>query len=657
MEHDAGRPPARDRGRQSGRELGPVEPHPVDVHGDLGQAGDVERLGTGLAREDTKPRSATASAVARVQRFHGGVKTGRAAPSSSASRRRPASTSARCSAYDRAVPNSQRRPARSWSTCAKPCWWSRSAAPARPRSSAASAGDSAAGMTARSSGTPRERVEQREEPRVAPAGVVVAEAEHRRRPGGVERGVDRAQPGRHAPMTPASRRDDASNPRAVPCVGRDMRWRASLRTQSDERLVALARAGNEHAFEAIVERYRRPLLRHARRLLTASAAEDAVQQALLSSWTALRRGDDVRELSAWLHRILHNVALNALRDAGRGESWSWRIGDGRQHAEDEIERRMAMRRTLAGMAALPEHQREAVLRMAVEGRSQADVAQALGLSHGAVGAARATCSANAAGGSHHAHATGPPPMAFEPRERRAPAAARIAELAGGAGGGAVGLSRKAGGHRRRRRDRGDRACADRRRDESPRRARRSEPSSFSSSRSRPVAIAPGRAVRRSNRADAAAAKAAVRAQVTAGSGSSGSGSGGSGSSGSGSGGSESSGSGVGHERLRHQRVGHERVGHERLGHQRLGHQRLGHQRLRDQRLGHRRLRDQRLGHQRLGHQRLGHQRLGHQRSGLHHLRVERRRAAPAPHLGLQHLRIERLRIRRLRVERLRYKRA
>ena len=55
------------------------------MHGDLGQAG------------------ATASAVARVQRFHGGVKTGSVAPSSSATRRRPASTSARCSAYDRAV--------------------------------------------------------------------------------------------------------------------------------------------------------------------------------------------------------------------------------------------------------------------------------------------------------------------------------------------------------------------------------------------------------------------------------------------------------------------------------------------------------------------------------------------------------------------------
>jgi DNA-directed RNA polymerase specialized sigma24 family protein len=45
-----------------------------------------------------------------------------------------------------------------------------------------------------------------------------------------------------------------------------------LRTQSDERLVALAAAGHERAFEAIVERYRRTLLRHCRRYLPEARA-------------------------------------------------------------------------------------------------------------------------------------------------------------------------------------------------------------------------------------------------------------------------------------------------------------------------------------------------------------------------------------------------
>ena len=76
-----------------------------------------------------------------------------------------------------------------------------------------------------------------------------------------------------------------------------------LRTQSDARLVSLAREGHERAFEAIVERYRKELLRTCRRVLPEARAEDALQQALLAAWKAIERGDEIRELRPWLHRI------------------------------------------------------------------------------------------------------------------------------------------------------------------------------------------------------------------------------------------------------------------------------------------------------------------------------------------------------------------
>ena len=60
-----------------------------------------------------------------------------------------------------------------------------------------------------------------------------------------------------------------------------------LRTQSDERLVVLARVGHERAFETIVERYRGALLRSARRYLPEARAEDALQQAYIAAWSAL----------------------------------------------------------------------------------------------------------------------------------------------------------------------------------------------------------------------------------------------------------------------------------------------------------------------------------------------------------------------------------
>src|SRR6185369_15329812 len=157
-----------------------------------------------------------------------------------------------------------------------------------------------------------------------------------------------------------------------------------LRTQSDERLVVLARAGHERAFEAIVERYRGGMLRVARRYLPDARAEDSTQQAFLAAWSALQRGDDVRDLGAWLHRISRNSALNQLRATGYDYAEleeSLRAGDA---PADALERRTAMRQTLTGLAALPERQREALLRIAVEGRPQTEVAAELGVSEGAV---------------------------------------------------------------------------------------------------------------------------------------------------------------------------------------------------------------------------------------------------------------------------------
>jgi RNA polymerase sigma factor (sigma-70 family) len=157
-----------------------------------------------------------------------------------------------------------------------------------------------------------------------------------------------------------------------------------LRTQSDDRLVALARAGHERAFEAIVERYRRPLLRACRRVLPAARAEDALQQALVAAWTALRRGDDVRELRPWLHRIAHNTALNQLRVAGYDYDELRDALTGSAAADEELERRLIARSALTGLAALPERQREALLQIAVQGRGQEEVARDLGISEPAV---------------------------------------------------------------------------------------------------------------------------------------------------------------------------------------------------------------------------------------------------------------------------------
>ena len=91
-------------------------------------------------------------------------------------------------------------------------------------------------------------------------------------------------------------------------------------------------------------------------------------------------------------------ALNQLRVAGYDYAELDEALRGRRRAEEELERRAVVRQTLTGLAALPERQREALLRIAVEGRSQEEVARELGRHRGRRAPARPPRAADAARG-------------------------------------------------------------------------------------------------------------------------------------------------------------------------------------------------------------------------------------------------------------------
>jgi RNA polymerase sigma factor (sigma-70 family) len=152
-----------------------------------------------------------------------------------------------------------------------------------------------------------------------------------------------------------------------------------LRTQSDSRLVDLVRAGNDRAFEAIVLRYHRPLLRHCRRLLPAGRAEDAVQQALLRALEAMRADDRELQLGPWLHRIAHNTAIDSLRRMdSHWEELDDRM-DGVEPTHAAVERRARFASVMSNMGELPERQRRALVLRELEGRSYDEIAATLGV--------------------------------------------------------------------------------------------------------------------------------------------------------------------------------------------------------------------------------------------------------------------------------------
>lgn len=159
--------------------------------------------------------------------------------------------------------------------------------------------------------------------------------------------------------------------------------RAVLRTQSDARLVSLAREGREAAFEEIVRRYRPGLVAFAAAFAPADRAEDVVQESLVRSWKALEASNEDVNLKPWLYTVVRNRALNARRDAKIHAPLSDEM-DGVAQPPELVLQAEELATVVSAVGALPDTQREALVRSALDGHTHEQIASALGSSPGAV---------------------------------------------------------------------------------------------------------------------------------------------------------------------------------------------------------------------------------------------------------------------------------
>jgi RNA polymerase sigma-70 factor (ECF subfamily) len=105
-------------------------------------------------------------------------------------------------------------------------------------------------------------------------------------------------------------------------------------TWQQERLehnrLARAQRGDEDAFAALTQPYRRELQLHCYRILgSLQDAEDLLQDTLLAAWRGIEQFEGRSSLRAWLYTIATNRCLNALRDRDRRPQHAPGDGGGR----------------------------------------------------------------------------------------------------------------------------------------------------------------------------------------------------------------------------------------------------------------------------------------------------------------------------------------
>jgi RNA polymerase sigma factor (sigma-70 family) len=153
-----------------------------------------------------------------------------------------------------------------------------------------------------------------------------------------------------------------------------------LRLQSDERLIALIRRGNHHAFEALVARYQSRLLAFCRHMLSSREdAEDVLQEVFAAAFNAMLADEREINVRPWLYRIARNRSLNHLRRAQAVgmDSMDIHLSEGGLTTADKVHKREEFRLLIADVQELPETQRTALLLREIDALSYDQIAEAM----------------------------------------------------------------------------------------------------------------------------------------------------------------------------------------------------------------------------------------------------------------------------------------
>lgn len=165
-------------------------------------------------------------------------------------------------------------------------------------------------------------------------------------------------------------------------------------TLSDAELATLSIAGRQAAYAEIMRRHRQSVFRVVRACVgEADEALDLLQETFVAAHHALSRYDGDRSMRAWLSAI----AINKCRDWGRKRTvrrfltFATPIGpeaeavaDDQVGIDDAASDRQELDRVTRAISALPANLKETLVLRTIEGLSQAETADVLGISEKAV---------------------------------------------------------------------------------------------------------------------------------------------------------------------------------------------------------------------------------------------------------------------------------
>jgi RNA polymerase sigma-70 factor (ECF subfamily) len=167
---------------------------------------------------------------------------------------------------------------------------------------------------------------------------------------------------------------------------------------ADYFLVLGVQVGNRGAFDALVEKYKQPIVKFASRTLgDPTEAQDVAQNAFMQVFKQSRRFRFACRFSTWLYAITRNLCRNELRrrsrqrvalpeaeEIERSELARWQLAAaGHGNVPEVVFQRELQEKIEQALASLPQRERTAILLLRDEPLSYAQVAAMLGTSQAA----------------------------------------------------------------------------------------------------------------------------------------------------------------------------------------------------------------------------------------------------------------------------------